>query len=232
MDGNTDQKGKNLIPHASDGGDSRPVKNFSTLVEEKGLAIVLAVLCLVAVVLAGFVIAGLSNREATEPATAEADDSNGEIQSYTITSEGYTEDEPKELEDVRKRVADILDDKNVTAGEIVGLYSGYIEKYAAEGNSEQTSAYIWDRNDKLIAAGFEREALDTLLETDFSVLNEVDQYRQYANIVALARSLGLYGVESAYYSILTSKVDWGNEAIERMTERNSYLKQVNNGDGS
>ena len=218
MDGSTDQKDKNLISHVSDDAVSRSTKDGRHLVEEKALVIILVVLCLVIVVLGVVVAMGFVSKSDNAKIIDNGDGT------YTFTTDDYSVEDAKILEDARLQANENFVYGETTADEIINFYDAYINDYVSKGETDRVSAYVWDRNDNLIAYGFEREALDVLLAMDLDILNEAEKYRQYANIVALARDLGLDDIASKYYSLLTASVSWGDRAIERFGANIEELK--------
>lgn len=184
----------------------------SVLSENKHLVMVLALMCLIIAVLAGFIFVGM-NRSGEEVAVDGDSDDGGEL--YTITTGGYSTVDAEKLEDARAQANELMARNDVSAEEIINFYTPYIDDYIAKSEPDRISAYIWDRNDNLISHGYKQEALDVLLAMNLDVLNEAEKNRQYANIVALARELGLEEIANKYYNILTAEVNWGDAAIER-----------------
>lgn len=176
----------------------------------KYLMVVLGVLCVVVVVLMVLVIVNASKV--------------GQETEKNANKENFAQGAVGEIEDARERAEELLDSENVSADDIIGFYSQYINKYIDEDNSSRVASYVWDRNDKLILGGFKQEALDVLLGMDLSAVGENDMYRQYANIVVLARDLGLNDVAAKYYDLLIAG-GRNDESINVMVERNRALDQ-------
>jgi len=177
-----EKKEQELSP-AAGGGSPRSGKSLKTWIEEKGLAIILAALCVVAVVLVGFVIAGFSS-EGRELAgeTEESEDINYAQEEY----KEYVDD----FNDVEARVQELLNENPVDVNAIRELYAQNIQPLLEYGDYSRANSFIYSEKEALLSKGFKREALDALTEVDYSIFPEPSQYRRYRDIIQLAEELG------------------------------------------
>ena len=178
------------------------------------LMIVLGVLCCVMVVLIGVVVFNVTRT--TEEEVVEQN--TPEIDSSTVVVDEEVQKTIDELENARDEAKEILARDSVSAQDIIDFYALYINKYIELNEPDRTASYVWARMDDLLAKGFKKEALDVLLEMDLKVVGDGDEYRQYANIVALARDLGMNDVADQYMALLNA-AGRGEDSVNTAAER-------------
>lgn len=188
----------------------------------KTLMVILGCLCCVMVVLIGVVV--FNAVRVTDGEVGGGADVSVE-EPHVFTSEGWDDAVFDESQDAAARATEMLKEDGISAAEIIDFYQTYIDKYIAEGNATRVSSYVWDRSDKLVLGGFKQEALDALLGMDLNAVGELDRYRQYGNIVALAEDLGREDVAEQYRNKLIEAGRGESKVIEIATERIRGLEQ-------
>ena len=197
--------------------------------ENRVLAMILAVMCVVIVVLAGFVIVGVNKggeEVADEPEEIEYDVDPEvpaeEIAAYNEYTESYDE--------IRAKVQELLSGDAADVRAAIALYSQYINKYISDGQYNRANAFITAEIEDLTAAGFGREALDALEDIDFSGFAEPMQHRIYKEIISLAEELG-DGEAVTKYSQLAADTKAAYDSNNAATDRAyaEHQERINKG---
>lgn len=114
---------------------------------------------------------------------------------------------------------------------VVSLYEFKIQKYIERGDYRRAALLINTRTAQLVSRGYDQVALDALTPIDFSKYSEVEQYRQYQQIIDIAEKLGKNDVIEKY-DTLRAGVKEAFEAseakriaiMEEQEAKNEYCK--------
>lgn len=188
--------------------------------ENRVLAMVLAVLCVVVAVLAGFVVVGV-NRGGEETAEVVREDTvdaefEAEIAAQVERMEAEQEAHEQAMakyNDIKSQVAALLNANPADVAAAINLYKQSIEEYLAKGELDRAESYILLETNMLTEAGFKQELLDALTAIDYEAFPEATQYSLYYNVVSLANELGDASVAAKYEPLMNkTKSAWDTNA--------------------
>lgn len=197
--------------------------------ENKALAMVLAVMCLVIVVLVGFVFVGM-NRGTNE--VIEDDIETGEYTETNATPEEIAEYEKymDTYEDVRAKARELLSQNPVDAEAITKLYSDAIDSYATASDYDNVQGFILAENEDLMSVGLKAEALDALTRIDYSIFPANIQHRRYLQIINLARELDRMDVVAKYEPLAVATEEAFAQSGAAIREASEKYKRESRGE--
>ena len=164
----------------------------------KGLV---ALLCALGVMIVGLAvgIVVVNVNKGGEVAVSEEDDNDPPFSEEEAKS---TQEYMEDFEDAQNRSEELLSQDPADVVAVVSIYKDYIDKYLARKEFDRACAFIELQRMDLLSRGFSVEELDFLLGIDFSVFDEITQYRNYYTIVSLAEELGRADVVAEYQPLV------------------------------
>ena len=188
---------------SSKNGDLKSRQSDRTKAERRNLGIILGTLCVLAAVLAVFVIViGVQKGNKTqEPEPEVAEDQSGMTEEQTAELKKlYQEavDYQKSATELREQADSLLARDSVKAEEIINLYNPRIE----ESSAAEAYPFVLDEADALISKGYKKEALEELIKNDRSEFGPMNLGVIYQKIIDLATELGESEVASKYSGLL------------------------------
>lgn len=104
------------------------------------------------------------------------------------------------MENLNSEVARLLDSDPVDVDAINRLYDDSIEKANEWGRHDYVVELINSRTRSLLSRELENEALSALLAVDVNILDNVEKYFFYTEIIEIAEQLGDQGLVAKYTS--------------------------------
>ena len=181
------------------------------------LLVVLAILSVIVVILAGFVVAGFVNRGGENVGDSEVEEEETVI---TPEEEATYNAYMLRMEEVKAKAQEILSQEPVDVGALVELYTPVIDEYLAI-DPIYAQQFILAENEDLMASGFKREALDELVRINYNVFPPFIQHRRYVQIVELAQELGDIEAVAQYEPLVVATqeaADQNQASIDRAKE--------------
>lgn len=153
----------------------------------------------------GIVIVNLNNQQnSNEEKTYNC--SPDTVVNFDLTSEESAENEEfsEMFKSLTKEVDELFNANPVDLDAIIALYEPEIQKYINKNDYRKVALLISSRTGQLVTRGYGQNALDILTSIDFSVFSGIEQYRQYDQIIQIAKDLGKDEVVRKYEALIAS----------------------------
>lgn len=200
----------------------------------KGLKMILGVLCVIIIGLVVGVIAVSLAQNSGDDFESRADfEDEAEQQAAEQLIRMYDE-YVMDYEDVQKKVEELLVQKPIDVDAVIELCSSRVGKYVEDGESGRAASFVNLMVGVLVSENLIDDALRAAMAIDFSGFSEPEQYRQYMQVIKLAKMLGKDEVVTKYEALaagVKAGFDAENQAIERLIENDDELENTKWGEG-
>ncbi len=186
-----------------------------------GLIVVLFILVTIIIGLIICVLLLHINKGKNEPTNEET-----KIASTMTTDEDKIafEDYINRFNEVSVRANTLYDRGSVLANEILDVYGPTIDYYLSRNDYSNAQTFILMRTDDLMKYNYKKEAMDTLINIDYSFFPKAIQNRYYHRIVSIANGLGEDEVVSKYQKLANDT----EAAVEEAKRQSQEWQEVFN----